>query len=83
MNQIICHLPDKACRQRITIPASSQTKRYLAEIHGSVRLWHEQLKTIEGNFGQNVGLYFRFMRWLLIVNMEVLLIRSGELEVFG
>ncbi|XP_043197224.1 transmembrane channel-like protein 7 isoform X2 [Amphibalanus amphitrite] len=50
------------------------TKRYMAEAHGLVHIWHEQMKTIEGNFGQNVGLYFRFMRWLLIVNMEVLLI---------
>ena len=49
----------------------------MAEAHGLVHIWHDQLKTIEGNFGQNVGLYFRFMRWLLIANMEVLLIRSA------
>ncbi|XP_037074550.1 uncharacterized protein LOC119095802 [Pollicipes pollicipes] len=50
------------------------TKRHLADVHDLVHIWHEQLKSIEGNFGQNVGLYFRFMRWLLVVNLEVLLV---------
>ncbi|XP_037074547.1 transmembrane channel-like protein 6 [Pollicipes pollicipes] len=50
------------------------TKRHLADVHDLVHIWHEQLKSIEGNFGQNVGLYFRFMRWLLVVNLEVLLL---------
>lgn len=34
-------------------------------------LWYSSLKTIEGHFGSGVATYFKFLRWLFIINSIV------------
>ena len=34
-------------------------------------LWHGDIKTIEGVFGNGVGAYFRFLRYLLLLNVAI------------
>ncbi|GBM55639.1 Transmembrane channel-like protein 7 [Araneus ventricosus] len=38
------------------------------------QLWHEHLKTIEGRFGASVVSYFLFIRWLVFMNIIILLL---------
>ncbi|XP_044007939.1 transmembrane channel-like protein 5 isoform X2 [Aphidius gifuensis] len=40
----------------------------LREINSSLELWYSSIKTIEGNFGSGVATYFKFLRWLLLIN---------------
>ncbi|XP_068247094.1 transmembrane channel-like protein 7 isoform X2 [Palaemon carinicauda] len=42
-------------------------------------LWHKDLKEIEGTFGTGVGSYFRFLRYLFILNLVISLLVSGFL----
>ncbi|CAG2067742.1 unnamed protein product [Timema podura] len=41
----------------------------------SFELWYSSLKVIEGHFGSSVATYFRFLRWLFILNTIVLVLR--------
>lgn len=43
----------------------------------TLELWHNSLKTIEGHFGSGVATYFRFLRWLFVLNTAVFLISFG------
>lgn len=38
----------------------------------SVELWYNSMKEIEGHFGSGVGTYFKFLRWLFMLNMVLL-----------
>ncbi|XP_076061142.1 transmembrane channel-like protein 7 isoform X1 [Oratosquilla oratoria] len=44
-------------------------------------LWHKDLKEIEGIFGSGVGSYFRFLRYLFILNLIITIIIFGFLVV--
>lgn len=35
----------------------------------NLELWYGSLKTIEGHFGSGVAAYFKFLRWLFILNL--------------
>ncbi|KMQ95743.1 dynein heavy chain axonemal [Lasius niger] len=35
----------------------------------TMKLWHQTIKTIESHNGSGVGTYFKFLRWLLFVNI--------------
>ncbi|XP_013408571.1 transmembrane channel-like protein 6 [Lingula anatina] len=52
----------------------SHFKQKLADIRYSLRFWHGHLKKIEGHFGTGVTSYFRFLKWLFIINIPVFLL---------
>ncbi|XP_017482979.1 PREDICTED: transmembrane channel-like protein 1 [Rhagoletis zephyria] len=41
-------------------------------INHNLEIWYDELKTIEGHFGCNVSSFFNFLRWLLMLNVLVL-----------
>ncbi|XP_004535121.1 transmembrane channel-like protein 1 [Ceratitis capitata] len=50
-----------------------RTWRVIGVISHRVEIWYDDLKTIEGQFGCNVSSYFKFLRWLLMLNIVMLL----------
>ena len=40
----------------------------------SIELWRSHFKAIEGHFGTGVTSYFRFIKWLFLVNIPVFLL---------
>jgi len=47
----------------------------------TLELWYSSLKTIEGHFGSGVVTYFKFLRWLFILNTTVFLISFGLIVI--
>ncbi|PSN57177.1 hypothetical protein C0J52_01475 [Blattella germanica] len=45
----------------------------------AMKLWYSSMKQIEGHFGSGVATYFRFLRWLFVLNSVVFLVRSVNL----
>lgn len=39
----------------------------------NLELWYGSLKTIEGHFGSGVAAYFKFLRWLFILNLLLII----------
>ncbi|KAL1518194.1 hypothetical protein ABEB36_001855 [Hypothenemus hampei] len=46
----------------------------LSESFEKVELWRGDLKNIEGHFGTGVVAFFRFIKWLLFLNLAILLL---------
>lgn len=44
-------------------------------------LWYSSLKTIEGNFGSSVASYFKFVRWLFLMNLLVMVFTFGFIVI--
>lgn len=44
-------------------------------------LWYSTLKTVEGHFGSGVASYFKFVRWLFIMNVLVMIALLGFVVV--
>ncbi|XP_054730198.1 transmembrane channel-like protein 7 [Anastrepha obliqua] len=47
--------------------------KLIGAISHSCEIWYDELKAIEGHFGCNVSSFFKFLRWLLMLNVLVLL----------
>ncbi|XP_015111928.1 transmembrane channel-like protein 5 [Diachasma alloeum] len=41
----------------------------MREVSSTIELWYGAIKSIEGHFGSGVATYFKFLRWLLILNV--------------
>ncbi|XP_076275093.1 transmembrane channel-like protein 7 isoform X1 [Rhynchophorus ferrugineus] len=54
--------------------AISKLKVGVIDLAYSFELWYDALKKIEGNFGTGVSSFFRFLRWLFLVNVIIALI---------
>ncbi|KAK0090411.1 hypothetical protein PV325_000693 [Microctonus aethiopoides] len=64
------------------------------DVRSAFKLWHSSIKSIEGQFGSGVATYFKFLRWLLILNLihctfsiffitipqSLLTVHSGDIE---
>ena len=46
----------------------------MGALFGGVELWRGAFKTIDGNFGASVVAYFRFVKWLFLVNFFTFLV---------
>ena len=44
-------------------------KESVAELRYAFELWQSHFKVIEGHFGTSVTSYFRFIKWLLFLNI--------------
>ncbi|XP_015588696.1 transmembrane channel-like protein 5 [Cephus cinctus] len=41
----------------------------MREVASTIELWYHAIKSIEGQFGSGVAAYFKFLRWLFLLNM--------------
>ncbi|XP_049801979.1 transmembrane channel-like protein 5 isoform X1 [Schistocerca nitens] len=65
------------CFKKIRYKFSMLTKKLnlaAKDVIYSVELWYSSIKVIEGHFGSSVATYFRFFRWLFMLNVVVALI---------
>ncbi|XP_054273355.1 transmembrane channel-like protein 5 isoform X2 [Macrosteles quadrilineatus] len=46
----------------------------MRDVFSSWELWYSSLKEIEGHFGSGVAAYFKFLRWLFLMNLFVFFI---------
>lgn len=42
----------------------------------NAELWYESMKEIEGHFGNGVGTYFKFLRFLFVLNFIAMMVIS-------
>ncbi|KAF5289737.1 hypothetical protein FQA39_LY03654 [Lamprigera yunnana] len=52
----------------------SKIKNCLKSLTYSFELWYNSLKVIEGHFGSGVATYFKYFRWLFIMNFLIAII---------
>lgn len=52
-------------------------KQNTRDVLFSMELWYNGIRLIEGHFGSGVATYFRFLRWLFIMNVIVSIVTLG------
>lgn len=58
-----------------SIGMSLQHLKYrMSDFLYSINFWEGALKSVEGHFGTGVGSYFRFLKWLFLLNIPIFLI---------
>ncbi|XP_031778182.1 transmembrane channel-like protein 3 [Nasonia vitripennis] len=73
----------------------SKMKIAFRQFGSSIELWYHPIKTIEGHFGSGIATYFKFLRWLFIMNtvgcvfsicfvtLPQVLVQSHQIETFS
>lgn len=56
----------------IAVFCTNKSCNLIAIISNRIEIWYESMKQIEGHFGSSVGTYFKFLRWLFILNTIIL-----------
>lgn len=72
------------CFKKMRYKFSILTKKLnlaVKDVVYSVELWYSSIKVIEGHFGSSVATYFRFFRWLFLLNVIIALINLLFLAV--
>ncbi|XP_069692484.1 transmembrane channel-like protein 7 isoform X2 [Periplaneta americana] len=70
----------KQMKYRISI-SFSKFQVAVKNVLYTFELWYSGIKKIEGHFGSGVATYFRFLRWLFLLNSIVFLISFGFIVV--
>lgn len=52
-------------------------KQNIRNLLFSMELWYEGIRNVEGHFGSGVATYFRFLRWLFLLNVFLTLFMVG------
>lgn len=52
-------------------------KQNMRDVLFSMELWYYGIRMIEGHFGSGVATYFRFLRWLFVMNVFVSIVILG------
>lgn len=58
-----------------------KSKNAITGLSYTMELWYSSLKLIEGNFGSGVASYFKFLRWLFLLNLVTLIISFSFLVI--
>ncbi|CAH2011854.1 unnamed protein product [Acanthoscelides obtectus] len=59
----------------------SKFKNKIKDLPYTFELWYDALKKIEGNFGSGVGSFFKFLRWMFILNFVISIISVAFIVV--
>ncbi|KAG8222542.1 hypothetical protein J437_LFUL004578, partial [Ladona fulva] len=59
----------------------SKLKMQVKDLVYVMNLWYGSIKVIEGHFGSSTATYFKFFRWLFLINVIVFIISFGFLVV--
>lgn len=54
----------------------NETKAFTRKTIKNAELWYESMKEIEGHFGHGVGTYFKFLRFLFVLNFISMMLIS-------
>lgn len=55
----------------------NQTKIFSRNTMIDIELWYKSMKEIEGHFGGGVGTYFKFLRYLFILDLILMVLSVG------
>ncbi|KAF2879289.1 hypothetical protein ILUMI_26881 [Ignelater luminosus] len=70
----------KSLKYRLSMKATKM-RNSLKSLAYSFELWYNSLKIIEGHFGSGISTYFKFFRWLFIMNCLITLFVIGFIVV--
>lgn len=53
------------------------TRTFSRNVLVDFELWYKPMKEIEGHFGGGVGTYFKFLRYLFVLNLILMVLSLG------